>query len=98
MYCSLSGYGIAQSDDEAIHWWTLAANNGSEAPSVRAMNTLAMVYSRPDSSDMNKVSDNVECVCVHTLNATGVLLALTSSPQWSSRVHGYVKHTCHSSL
>ena len=61
-----AGYGIAQSDEEAIHWWTLAANNGSEAPSVRAMNTLAMVYSRADSTDMNKVSytQHERVVCI----------------------------------
>lgn len=50
------GFGIQQSDEEAIAWWMKAARGGSNPAAVRAMNTLAMFYSRPDSYDLHKVA------------------------------------------
>ena len=55
MSVSHVGFGVEQSDDEAIRWWTQAASTGNEQPSVRAMNILAMTYSRSDTLDINKV-------------------------------------------
>jgi TPR repeat protein len=41
------GYGIKQSTDEAVKWWEKCAKSNTPA-AMRAMNTLALLYSTPD--------------------------------------------------
>ncbi|XP_061170542.1 LRP2-binding protein-like [Saccostrea echinata] len=48
------GYGVKQSDDEALRYWLLAADDGNPSASVPAQTTLGMFYSRPDSLDLKK--------------------------------------------
>lgn len=72
------GFGVQQSDEEAIMWWTKAAEAGSSPASVRSMNTLAMYYSLPDSYNLDKVilpSQNSLCVAKDVFYAMVVFVS-----------------------
>ena len=53
----LQGFGINQSDDEAIRWWTLAANavDQEDVGCIKSQNALGMMFSRNDTLDLTKV-------------------------------------------
>ncbi|XP_048747336.1 LRP2-binding protein-like [Ostrea edulis] len=49
------GFGVKQSDDEALRYWLLAADDGNPSASIVAQTTLGMFYSRQsDSLDLKK--------------------------------------------
>ena len=49
------GYGVRQSDEEAVRWWTSSAEKGKDPSSVRAQNTLGMYHSRPENVNLKEV-------------------------------------------
>jgi len=51
------GFGISQSDEEAIQWYTLAANalDQHNVGCIKAQNALGMFYSRKDSLNLQQV-------------------------------------------
>ena len=53
------GFGVPQSDEEAEHWWLLAAKDGDPDGSIKAQSTLGMFYARigEDSYNLEKVID-----------------------------------------
>ena len=81
------GYGTAQSDEEAIRWWTQAASAGSEPSAVRAMNTLAMVFSRPETCDMHKVLQVQLYLCTHQYVCTAIMQAFYWHSQAATNGH-----------
>lgn len=49
------GFGVKQSDEEALRYWLLAADDGNPSASIAAQTTLGMFYSRQnDSLDLKK--------------------------------------------
>ena len=53
----LQGFGITQSDDEAIRWWTLAANaaDQDDIGCIKSQNALGMMFSRNDTLNLKQV-------------------------------------------
>jgi len=53
------GFGINQSDELAIQWYTLAANASDQqnVGCIKAQNALGMLYSRKDSLNLQQVFD-----------------------------------------
>ena len=53
----LQGFGINQSDDEAIRWWTLAANavEQQDIGCIKSQNALGMMFSRIDTLNLQQV-------------------------------------------
>ncbi|XP_062514416.1 LRP2-binding protein-like [Corticium candelabrum] len=50
----LEGYGVAQSDDDALEWLERAAREGLPSGNVAAQSMLGMLYSRQDFLDVKK--------------------------------------------
>ena len=50
------GFGVRQSDEEAVKWWTRSAEQGKDPGSVRAQNTLGMYYARNENVNAKEVS------------------------------------------
>ena len=48
------GFGVKQDTNEAIKWWELCSQSKS-LTAVRAMNTLALLYSSAENFDEEKV-------------------------------------------
>lgn len=48
------GFGVQQSDKEAVRWWRLASNGGQPGGSAKAQSMLGMYYSLPDSKDFKQ--------------------------------------------
>ena len=53
----LQGFGINQSDDEAIRWWTLAGNaaDQDDIGCIKSQNALGMMFSRSDTLNLEQV-------------------------------------------
>ena len=53
----LQGFGIRQSDDEAIRWWTLAAGaaDQDDVGCIKSQNALGMIFSRNDTLNLEQV-------------------------------------------
>lgn len=54
----LQGFGIKQSDEEAIKWWTLAASaaDQDDIGCIKSQNALGMIFSRNDSLHLEQVT------------------------------------------
>lgn len=48
------GFGVGQSDEEAVRWWVSSAEKGKDPSSVRAQNTLGMYYSRQENINLKE--------------------------------------------
>lgn len=57
VFLCMLGFGTKQSDKEAVKWWTKCANGKPEGnqASIRAMNTLALYFTRPENLDKQMV-------------------------------------------
>ena len=53
----LQGFGVNRSDDEAIRWWTLAANAADQEDigCIKSQNALGMIFSRSDTLNLKQV-------------------------------------------
>lgn len=48
------GYGVKQSDAEALKWWNLAADDGNPKASLLAQTTLGYMYCNDDHRNLKK--------------------------------------------
>lgn len=76
----LQGFGITQSDDEAIRWWTLAAKalEQEDTGCIKSQNALGMMYSRNDTLNLKQVQIKTLELILY-LFILGIALASTSS-------------------
>lgn len=81
----LQGFGINQSDDEAIRWWTLAANavDQEDIGCIKSQNALGMMFSRNDTLNLEQVQIK-DCKIISVYIIVGIALASTSSREWPS--------------
>lgn len=48
------GFGALQSDEDALKWWNLAADDGNPKGSLLAQTTLGYMYCNDDHRDLKK--------------------------------------------
>lgn len=72
------GFGVRQSDEEAVKWWSRSAEKGKDPSSVRAQNTLGMYFSRNENVNLKESfrwhSAAAENGHIESMAALGIML------------------------